>query len=213
MLSSFHLLFFNSLPVSPLLFFFLFFTACLLKLSLHLTFTTSFTQSLFLSSFLSCHSPSSLPLLSSLSLYLCLVVKWWLTGGVQPRIGPTRACTHTHQLISQEHSMQATCCTYCTHKDTVDGEVYGRPVRQTNSHILKYTQCSVGQVKSSKQSVESLCWSRNISWNCQYSHTQCLIWHPVMISRLSMYFPLDNQVFHCVVLCSTELDWSYKNIK
>lgn len=79
--------------------------------------------------------PSGLPLFPSLSLYLCLVVKWWLTGGVQPRIW--RAHRHTCIAISQEYRMQATCCTYCAHMHTQKALLRAKGMRgglETHSH-------------------------------------------------------------------------------
>lgn len=161
-------------------------TACLPKLS-------SLHFALYLSIHLVLRILNLLPLVclsSVLSLYLCLVVKWWLTRGMQPRIWPTNTHTHlctlkyTHILISLEYSVQATCCTYCTHKDAVEGQGYARRVR----HSHTYSQRSVSQVKSDKQSVESHGWSRDIEWNRQRTHMQGLFWHLAMINSFHMCF-------------------------
>ena len=112
-------------------------TACLPKLSLTLLpLTTSLHLSLFPSFFLSSESsltpPSGPSLLASLSLSLpcCQVVTHWRRAAKDLVHTRTHTHTHTHTLISQEYSMQATCCTYCTHS--------ARTRSHTHAHIQRH---------------------------------------------------------------------------
>lgn len=82
--------------------------ACLPKLFLPLLCLTTYSHlCLFPSSPRSPLSPVCLPSLLSLSLPCCQVLTH------QRQAANTH--THTHTLISKEYSMQAACCTYCTH--------------------------------------------------------------------------------------------------